>query len=96
MQLSGGLGELTYCLNIHPTQSWAEAKAALTGPVKAVKAQVCPDQPFAVGLRFSAETMGELADPDLRAELAEILATNDFKPITMNGFPYGPAHNVID
>ncbi|MEL7154289.1 MAG: sugar phosphate isomerase, partial [Pseudomonadota bacterium] len=77
MQLSGGLGDLTYCLNIHPTQSWAEANAASTGPVKAVKAQICPDQPFAVGLRFSAETMGELADPNLRAELAGILTEND-------------------
>ena len=94
MKLAGDLGDLTYCLNIHPTQSWAEAKAALIGPVKAVKAAICPDAPFAVGLRFSAETMEELADPALRAELAGILAENEFRPITMNGFPYGPFHGT--
>ena len=85
---------LTYCLNIHPTQSWAEARAALTGPVAEVKAAICPDAPFAVGLRFSAETMAELADPGTRDELKTILAGHDFAPVTMNGFPYGPFHGT--
>ncbi|MEO0680365.1 MAG: metabolite traffic protein EboE [Pseudomonadota bacterium] len=94
MRLPGGLGELTYCLNIHPTQSWAEAEAALLGPVRAVKSAVCPDAPFAVGLRFSAETLGELNDPVRRARLADICAAEGFKPLTMNGFPYGPFHGA--
>ncbi|MEM6664678.1 MAG: metabolite traffic protein EboE [Pseudomonadota bacterium] len=93
MLLPGGQA-LTYCLNIHPTQSWAEARAALTGPVAAVKKAVCPNAPFVVGLRFSAETMGELADPDARAELAQVIRENDYLPLTMNGFPYGPFHGT--
>ena len=46
MDLPGGLGRLTYCLNIHPTQSWNEARAALTGPVRAVKDALSPEQAF--------------------------------------------------
>lgn len=94
MRLEGDLGHLTYCLNIHPTQSWAQARAALTGPVLAVKHAVSPNAPFAVGLRFSAETMTELADAGKRADLAKILTENDLQPITMNGFPYGPFHGT--
>ena len=92
MKLPADLGSLTYCLNIHPTQSWAEARAALTGPVAAVKANLSPDALFGAGLRFSAETMDELADPGKRAELAAILREGDLDPLTMNGFPYGPFH----
>lgn len=92
MKLPADLGSLTYCLNIHPTQSWAEARAALTGPVAAVKANLSPDAPFGAGLRFSAETMDELTDPGKRAELASILRDGGLDPLTMNGFPYGPFH----
>ena len=94
MKLPDGLGDLTYCLNIHPTQSWAESRAALTGPLKAVKSAVSPDSAMAVGLRFSAETMEELAAPDVRADLKQILVEEDYRPITMNGFPYGPFHGT--
>lgn len=92
MKLPADLGSLTYCLNIHPTQSWAEARTALTGPVAAVKANLSPDALFGAGLRFSAETMEELADPGKRAELAAILRDGGLDPLTMNGFPYGPFH----
>ncbi|MEM1299573.1 MAG: metabolite traffic protein EboE [Pseudomonadota bacterium] len=93
MLLPGGQA-LTYCLNIHPTQSWAEARTALTGPVAAVKKAVCPDAPFVVGLRFSAETTEELSDPAKRTDLAEIIRTHNYLPLTMNGFPYGPFHGT--
>ena len=37
MKLPGGLGHLTYCMNVHPTRDWAECRAALLGPVAAVR-----------------------------------------------------------
>ena len=95
MRLSEGLGWLTYCQNIHPTQTWAECRAALEGPTAAVKARICPDAAFAVGLRFSAETLRELTPGSpARAELRRILAAHDFRAVTMNGFPYGPFHGT--
>lgn len=94
MELTGGLGTLTYCLNIHPTQSWAEARAALQGPVRGVKAAVSPDGPFAAGLRFSAETLAELSDPAKRQDLKDLLHDGDLRAVTMNGFPFGPFHGT--
>lgn len=94
MRLPDDLGTLTYCLNIHPTQTWAEARAAIAGPLAAVKRSVSPDRSFAAGLRFSAEVMDELAAPDARSDLADLLAGADLEPVTMNGFPYGPFHGV--
>jgi hypothetical protein len=89
-----GRGWLTYCLNIHPAQSWQAVRAALLGPTRAIKARVCAEAPFAVGLRFSAETVRDLADPAARADLARILTEQDYRAITVNGFPYGPFHGV--
>ena len=94
MRLAGDLGWLTYCLNVHPAETWTEVRAALTGPTAKIKAAVCPDAPFAVGLRFSAETVGDLADPSARTELKEILADHNFRAVTVNGFPYGPFHGT--
>ena len=95
MRLSEGPGWLTYCQNIHPTQTWAECRAALTGPTAAVRDRIRPGAPFAVGLRFSAETLRELAPGSgPRAELRRILETHDFRAVTVNGFPYGPFHGT--
>jgi hypothetical protein len=94
MRLPGDLGQLTYCLNIHPAETWAEARAALTGPVKAVKDAVCPDVAFAVGLRFSAIAVEELAEAEALEDLKAIIAENDYRAITVNGFPYGPFHGT--
>ena len=44
---------LTYCLNIHPGETWAENLAAIRAHAVAVKARVAPDRPFGLGLRLS-------------------------------------------
>ncbi len=94
MKLQDTGGHLTYCLNIHPTQTWNEVKAALLGPVAKVKAAVCPDAPFAVGLRFSGEALDDLNDPEKRAELKALLDDHDYLAITVNGFPCGRFHGA--
>jgi len=94
MKLPGTLGHLTYCLNIHATQTWDDVRDALLGPVAAVKAEICPDAPFAVGLRFSGEAMDALADPAKRAELKTIMDSCGYHGITVNGFPYGRFHGT--
>ncbi len=94
MRLPAGLGELTYCMNIHPGVTWPEVRAALTDPARAVKAALSPDAPFAIGLRFSAQVVEDLRDPQARAELKAILAAEGFRAVTVNGFPYGHFHGV--
>ena len=94
MQLPGALGHLTYCLNIHATQTFDDVMAALTGPVAAVKATISPDQKFAVGLRFSGEALDELSDPQKRATLKSTMDSHGFRGLTVNGFPYGRFHGT--
>ncbi len=89
MRLERGSGWLTYCLNVHPSETWAEARAALLGPVRAVKAALSPDRPFAVGLRFSAAAVADLAAPDARGELKDLLDAQGYAAVTVNGFPHG-------
>jgi sugar phosphate isomerase/epimerase len=92
MRLRRGLGQLTYCLNVHRSETWPQLRAALAGPARAVKAAVRPDGPFAVGLRVSARAAAELTDPAARAALKALLAAEGFRAVTVNGFPYGPFH----
>lgn len=94
MKLDNGLGILTYCLNIHATETWDDCHAALTGPLLAVKQQLCPDGRFAVGLRLSSNALDELDQQGRRVWLKSFLRENDLVPATMNGFPYGPFHGV--
>jgi len=94
MKLPGALGHLTYCLNIHPTQTVAEVMSALTGPAAAVKTKVAPSEAFAIGLRFSGEALKELADPVKRGDLKSVLDQQNFHAVTVNGFPYGRFHGT--
>lgn len=91
MRLGGGQW-LTYCLNVHPAESWAETRAALEGPAASVGARLAPDGPFAVGLRLSARAVAELEAPEARGELCDLLERHDLRAVTVNGFPYGPFH----
>jgi hypothetical protein len=92
MRLPGDGAWLGYCLNVHPTQTFEEARAALLGPVRAVKRRVCPDAPFGVGLRLSAEAAAEPIHA--AAELSAIFAGEGYAAYTMNGFPYGRFHGA--
>lgn len=94
MHLPDDHGQLTYCLNIHPAETWDEVRAALLGPVRSVRRAVSPDAPFALGLRFSAQALDSLAAPGARAELKDLLASEDYRAVTVNGFPYGTFHGT--
>jgi len=61
MKLDHGL-HLAYCTNIHRGESWNETLAALEKYTLAVKKRVCPDKPYAIGLRLSDQASRELSD----------------------------------
>ena len=50
MKLSKG-HHLAYCTNVHRGNNWAETFASLENDVMQVKKKVCPDNPYAIGLR---------------------------------------------
>jgi sugar phosphate isomerase/epimerase len=83
---------LTYCLNVHPGERWADNFAALRGVVLRVRDLVSPGRPFGLGLRLSAAAAEELAAPERIEELRKFLAEENLFVFTVNAFPYGQFH----
>ncbi len=94
MRLRDGLGELTYCTNIHPGERWADCLAALSTFPPAIKQALCPDAPFGLGLRLSARAARDLSAPGALSGFRALLAERDLYVVTMNGFPYGRFHGT--
>ena len=63
MQLNHGL-HLAYSTNVHRGESWAETFGALKRYTLAVRDHVCPQVPFAIGLRLSNRAANELSERD--------------------------------
>ena len=81
MKLPGSMGHLTYCMNIRPTQTFADVQGALTGPVAAVKKRRSarmPHLPWACGfpamrwrsltIRQGARGKQDVYQPDWRSK----------------------------
>src|SRR6266446_6864196 len=93
MKLNHGL-QLAYCTNIHRGETWAETFASLNNYTLAVRQQVCPDQPYAIGLRLSARAARELSDPATLRDFQRWLGQNHCYVFTINGFPFGQFHGA--
>lgn len=83
---------LTYCLNIHPGESWSDNIAAIKEKAVAVKQRIAPDQWFGLGLRISQFAAQRLADESLIEEAREIFNANQLYAFSVNAFPYGRFH----
>jgi len=83
---------LAYCTNIHPAETWPETLAALEQHTLAVRARVCPNQPFGIGLRLSDQASRQLSQPSELAGFQRWLERHDCYVFTLNGFPFGRFH----
>lgn len=84
---------LTYCLNVHPGESWSENMDAIRSFVPPIRESVAPGQPFGLGLRIAQRAACELsASEKLRAEAKSYFNQQQLYPFTINGFPYGRFH----
>ena len=90
-----GYGQLTYCSNIHPGESWEEHFAQLQLYIPLIKKQVNPNGRFGIGLRLSNIASLELSKEKNMLSFIEWLKKNDCYVFTMNGFPYGSFHHTI-
>src|SRR5207302_761948 len=90
MRLNHGL-HLAYCTNIHRGESWSETFAKYT---LAVKTRVCPDKPYAIGLRLSDQASRELSDKTALLAFRRWLDQHNCYVFTINGFPYGKFHGT--
>ena len=83
---------LTYCLNVHAGEMWAENLEAIERHALVVRDRVCPGNPFGLGLRLSAQAARELSAPDLCNSFKMFLAEQGLYVFTVNAFPYGRFH----
>ncbi len=84
---------LTYCLNVHPGETWEENFAAIRETTLRVRNQVgSPDDDFGLGLRLSRRAAMTLAATDRLVEFHEFCDANRLYVFTINGFPYGRFH----
>lgn len=86
---------LTYCLNVHPGETWAENFAAIRNHALRVRDRMCVrDRAFGLGMRLSMRAAGQLAKPPAIDEFAAFLRDENLYVFTINGFPYGRFHDT--
>lgn len=93
MKLNHGL-HLAYCTNIHRGENWRETFDSLKLHTLAVRKQVCPHRPYAIGLRLSNLAAQELSDAATLKEFQKWLELNQCYVFTINGFPFGRFHGA--
>ena len=93
MKLTHGL-HLAYCTNIHRGEDWAQTFDSLQRYTLAVRQQVCPNKPYAIGLRLSDQASRDLSDAKTLLSFQRWLESNPCYIFTINGFPYGRFHGA--
>jgi len=86
---------LTYCANVHPGESWAEAFQQLKNHLPKIKASVSPQKPFGTGLYLSDKASREILSGAELENFKSWLDENGFYVFTMNGFPFGNFHGDV-
>lgn len=86
---------LTYCLNVHPGESWEEQWQALRQHALPIGRQVSPGHPFGLGLRLSARSAAQLLanPPEIERTRAALREANAYA-LSVNAFPYGTFHGT--
>ena len=85
---------LTYCLNVHPGQSWLENLQAVRQYALKVRDQVALGKAFGLGLRLGRSAADELSVPAAAEELKRLLRRENLYVFTINGFAYGRFHGA--
>ncbi|MDB6025290.1 MAG: hypothetical protein JWM68_1513 [Verrucomicrobiales bacterium] len=85
---------LAYCTNIHRGENWAQTFASLQQYTLAVRERVCPQKPYAIGLRLSDQASRELSEPSILSSFRKWLDENNCYVFTINGFPFGKFHGT--
>ena len=60
----------------------------------AVRERVCPDRPYAIGLRLSDLASRQLSDPSALDRFQRWLRRHNCYVFTINGFPFGQFHGT--
>lgn len=85
---------LTYCLNVHPGETWAEVLENVKSKACAVRDRVGSGAPFGLGLRLGQEAVSQLQEPGALDAFENFLRQEQLYVFTLNGFPYGRFHQA--
>ena len=83
---------IPYCLNVHPSENWAQVRRALRRHVLAVKEIVAPDRPFPLSLHIGHQTSNQLIHQNALTAFKKWLTRHDCFIAGANAFPFGPFH----
>ena len=85
---------LSYCMNVHPGNSWQEHFAAIKTCVPKIRKQLlAKEESFGLGMRLSAQAAKTLLEQAQEIEtLHEFFRAENLYPFTINVFPYGEFH----
>jgi hypothetical protein len=84
--------DLTYCLNVHPGERWADQKRAIERSSTRIRDLVAPGRRFGLGMRLAHQAAEDLSSAEARAEALEFFGRHQCYPFTINGFPYSLFH----
>ncbi len=98
MRIPGTNAHLTYCLNVHPGGTLAEAETAIFEHAPKVFAEFSrltgAQGPYGLGIWLSAAAAEELGARAGARNLRERLSRAGLYALTFNGFPYGRFHGT--
>jgi sugar phosphate isomerase/epimerase len=83
---------LTYCLNIHRGETWAENFDSIKNFALPVRDRVAGKNRFGLGLRIANQAALDLSKSETREEAKDFFREHEVYPFTINGFPYGNFH----
>lgn len=86
---------LTYCLNVHTGETLDQIMAVIRDHVLPVRAAICGDHPFGLGLRLANQASLDLLAASAIQTFRELLARHALYAFTINGFPFGEFHAAI-
>ncbi|MBI3268837.1 MAG: metabolite traffic protein EboE [Planctomycetes bacterium] len=81
---------LTYCMNVHPTETLQDVYDSLRGFAVQLKPLAAPRRSMGLGLRLGRAAVKELtADPGAVHSLRQFLDNHGFFAMTINAYPMG-------
>lgn len=89
--------DLTYCLNVHPGETWEQQFQAIRDNTLMIRDAVTEGRSsrrFGLGLRLSALSAQQLLEKKELALFKTFLDEEELYVFTVNGFPYGQFHQT--
>jgi len=89
MQIGQNDFHLSYCTNIHYTETLWQVEDVIRDIIPKIKQRISPNNAFGLGLRISSEAADSLSDSQRLLEFKSLITNQQCYAFTINGFPYG-------